>query len=466
MSGGQHPTGDGVKAALSEEAWAGGIRGQYCQVRLRSIIITDKLTGADMADTGHLPGSPAHQSSGSSTNPNTPRSATPDEPRPANDEPTEAESSPKSSSSGERRRYDIEPTWPKEFDITKTPAIASWEDHRLPNLLLDIHWHQRSGKAFFTLRTTVLSLKGPGRRGGKTSIYLFIYPERIRKMSIDPNPTQKTFGFETLEMHFDMNRAPALVLPKTPCEPKTRAAKDVMAVFVKLATQTSFVIHAGIPRKKLSIARMRELCTAASSSGLISLDAHANTTRLYQGQGGRIVEGESIEGDATGPAADDEPPPPQYSEPSSAGPPAAYFSDGEFLYCRRVSCRVVLTSAHQAAVKGKKRRRTSSSSPEPTEPTSHKALQALLDASLSSLKQHFDDRLDAHKREVAELLGRTEARILDTLRSEMDQLSGETLEVLEDRIHQGMAEVEENVMRNISEAPLQATLTFPQHPWY
>lgn len=123
------------------------------------------------------------------------------------------------------------------------------------------------------------------------------------------------------------------------------------------------------------------------------------------------------------------------------------------------------TCAHQSTVKGKKRCRTSSS-PEPTEPASHKAFQALLGASMSSLDQHFDDRLDAHKREVVEFLGHAKARILDTLRSEMDQLSGEKQGVFEEGVQQRMAEVKDNVMRNISEAPLQATLTFPQHPWY
>lgn len=299
-----------------------------------------------MADTDYPPRSPAHQSSGSSTNPNTPRSTTPDKPGPANDEPTEADSSPESSSSEGRSDY-IEPTWPKALDITKIPAIASWRDQLLSNLVLDIHWHLKSGKAFFTLRTTVLWSKGPSRRGGKMGIYLFIYPERIRQLFIDLNPAQKTFGPETLEMQFDMTRAPALVLPKTPCEPKTRTAKDVMDAFLKLAAQTSFVIRAGIPRKKLSAVRVRELCAAASNAGLASLDAHANTARLYQGQGGRIVEGESIDEDVTESPTNDELPPPQYSEPSAAGPvPANQGNGGFFLRCRAsraVPCPQVLT---------------------------------------------------------------------------------------------------------------------------
>lgn len=83
-----------------------------------------------------------------------------------------------------------------------------------------------------------------------------------------------------------------------------------------------------------------------------------------------------------------------------------------------------------------------------------------------SLKQHIDDRLDAHKNEVADLLRDTETRIVETLRSEIDQLSGETHELLDDRVRQAMGEVEDAVMRNISEMPLQASLTFPQHPLY
>lgn len=93
-------------------------------------------------------------------------------------------------------------------------------------------------------------------------------------------------------------------------------------------------------------------------------------------------------------------------------------------------------------------------------------MQELLDSRLSSLKQHFDDRLAAHKKDVAEMLDKTETRLLDTLRRDMEQRCDGMQEFLEHRVHEEMAEVEENVMRNLSEAPLSATLTFPSHPWY
>lgn len=93
-------------------------------------------------------------------------------------------------------------------------------------------------------------------------------------------------------------------------------------------------------------------------------------------------------------------------------------------------------------------------------------MQELLESRLSSLKQHFDDRLAAHKKDVAEMLDKTEARLLESLRSEMEQRCDGMQEHLQYRVHEEMAEVEDNVMRNLSEAPLSATLTFPAHPWY
>lgn len=90
----------------------------------------------------------------------------------------------------------------------------------------------------------------------------------------------------------------------------------------------------------------------------------------------------------------------------------------------------------------------------------------LLDSSLVSLKQHFEDRLAAHKKDVAEMLDKTEARLLDALQRDMDQRCDGMQEYLQHKVREEMAEVEENVMRSLSEAPLSATLTFPQHPWY
>lgn len=114
-----------------------------------------------------------------------------------------------------------------------------------------------------------------------------------------------------------------------------------------------------------------------------------------------------------------------------------------------------------------------SHSPEPTEPPSLKAMQALLDSGLTSFIKHvdsrlashqedMDNRLASHKKDMAELLDKTEARILDTLRGKMDVVQEDVVKM----VHEEIAEVEDNVMRNLTEAPLSATLTFPQHPWY
>lgn len=78
------------------------------------------------------------------------------------------------------------------------------------------------------------------------------------------------------------------------------------------------------------------------------------------------------------------------------------------------------------------------------------AVQGLIDASLAYVN-------DAYRKDVADLLDKVEARILETMRSEM-----------EDRCVgiQEMAEVEDHAMQKISEAPLRVTPTLPDHPWY
>lgn len=204
--------------------------------------------------------------------------------------------------------------------MTKAEASAEWSNGSLSNLFLDLRWHPSSHRAFFKLCAKVgLPARAGGRRV-KTSIYIYIYPERIRQLSVDPDPTQRKLGAGTILLRVELNRPPALVMPETALDVNSNAAERTIDALRGLAGQTCFAMHAKIPRKKLSVARIRELCAAAANAGLTSLAAHANTANLYHGKGGHVVEGDSLAG-----------PPPQYVDlaPAEPLPPRPPESDRE-----------------------------------------------------------------------------------------------------------------------------------------
>lgn len=421
--------------------------------------------------------SPRSVTSGTTTNPNTPRpdpepeieqerhvaetleqpsfddtparhvqvDATPEK---AHASPTSSPS-PKSTSSGAPSLGHIEPTWPTKVDVTKISALASWEKGRsLPGLLFDIHWVPSSNKAFFELRASVQLKQSPNRRrDGRTNVFIHIYPERIHQLSFDPDPTDKMLGHDTIALAFTLSRPPALVLPPTQCEPKNKPSGNILSSLFDLAGQTSLTVYASIPPRSLSATRIRKLCAAVSEPSSCSITALTSAATLYQGQGGKIVEGDSlaastaVASDPAGHEVHDEPP--KYEESGSA-------------------------PVYPGLDKGKKRLRRSSS---PSISHEQKlleppGLEALLNARLSALEQRFDDALAAHKKEMVELVGQAESRIMDTLRRELGEQSREFEDLLDKRVKEEVGELEETVMRNISEAPLQATLTFPAHPWY
>ncbi|KAK7702435.1 hypothetical protein SLS64_009727 [Diaporthe eres] len=281
-------------------------------------------------------------------------------------------------------------------------------------------------------------------RGGRAVFYIFIYPERIRELSLDTNPTTQPLGAKSLLLRFVLDRPPALVMPMTIGDNEN--AKGLMDSCHRLAAQASFQLHVDMYGKRLTVKQLQQLCAAACGNGLSSSERHARTDTLYHGEGGRVVEGETLE------------PPPLYSEPAAPEP-------------------AVISSSW------KKRRRLDSPSPESstpdsTAPPSLKAMRALLDYSLASfkqelkqelrqeLKQAFDDSLAAHKQDVAEKLQETEARIVSTVRSEFDDHWADMEQSMMDRVREEMAEAQEDIMQNITEQQLTATLTFTHHPLY
>lgn len=90
----------------------------------------------------------------------------------------------------------------------------------------------------------------------------------------------------------------------------------------------------------------------------------------------------------------------------------------------------------------------------------------------------LDDRLDAHKREVAELLAYHRSQVLQILNDFKakldDKLDAREERLVEDRlsdlvagkVEEQMGEVEERVMESITSRPLQASLAFPDHYMY
>lgn len=305
-----------------------------------------------------------------------------------------------------------------------------------------------SNKAFFELRASVQLRHAPGRRrDGRTNIFIHIYPERIHQLSFEADPADKMLGHDTIALVFALSRPPALVLPPAHCEPKNKASGNITKSLFHLAGQTSLTVYAAIPPRTLSAARIRKLCAAVSEPSACSISALTSAATLYQGQGGKIVEGDSLAPSTAGgsdPAGHEvHEDPPKYEESDSA-------------------------PVYPGLDKGKKRLRRSSS---PTASHEQKiqepaSIEALLNSRLSALEQRFDDALAAHKKEMVELVGQAESHIMDTLRREIGEHSAELEDSLDKRVKEEMAELEETVMRNISEAPLQATLTFPAHPWY
>lgn len=201
---------------------------------------------------------------------------------------------------------DITPTWTSnsDIDVTAQPAVVSWQDSNgqqqsLSQLNLDLHYNVLSNKAFFKLRAAVALKAHP--RSRKTNVFLFIHPERIRAVALDESPNAaeaKTLGADAICLRFELNRAPALVVPKDSLAPRNQPSGDLLDSLRALAKQTTFAVYSSIPCRTLSRQRLLSLCEAASRDGLSSLAAHSNTTSLYAGIGGRVIEGGSL-GDST-----------------------------------------------------------------------------------------------------------------------------------------------------------------------
>lgn len=231
-----------------------------------------------------------------------------------------------SSSSSDTSRgpvCDIQPTWPRKVDQTKTRALACWQPaNRLENVFLDIHWAPRgnTGGALFKLHTG-LHLEGApsARRDGRVSAYIFIYPERIRRLSLDEHPQEAPFGTNTIALTFDMSTPSALVLPKT-YHGLGRGAEDAMNSLRGIAGQLSLTVYAALPRRLFPVTWMRQLCASITAQRMSTIAACANLVNFHQGRGAQVLEGAKLRKHEDGDKVSSRPPAYEDAGPS---PPLA-----------------------------------------------------------------------------------------------------------------------------------------------
>ncbi|RYP89229.1 hypothetical protein DL769_000153 [Monosporascus sp. CRB-8-3] len=194
----------------------------------------------------------------------------------------------------------LTPTAHSDIDVTAQPAVAAWRgsdggNQSLPQVNLDLHYNVRSNKAFFKLRTAVALKAHPRPR--KTNVFLFIHPERIRTIALDESPCSaeaKTLGPDAFCLRFDLKRAPALIVPRDSLAPRNQTSGSMLDSLRTLAQQTTFAVYSSIPCRTLPRRRLLSLCEAVSRDGLRSIAAHSNITSLYAGNGGRVIETDTL----------------------------------------------------------------------------------------------------------------------------------------------------------------------------
>ncbi|GAP90062.2 putative phosphatidylethanolamine methyltransferase [Rosellinia necatrix] len=303
-----------------------------------------------------------------------------------------------------------------DIDITAQPAVLTWrtsdgENKCLSHLNLDLHYHVRSNKAFFKLRAAVALKSHP--RSRTTAVFLIVHPERIRALVLDDSPCApeaKTLGPETVCLHFELSRLPALVVPKESLAPRNQASGNLLDSLREAVRQGTFSVYAKIPCRRLPRQRLLALCGAASRNELRSIAAHSNISSLYSGAGGECIEGDSLSlPDSTTLSAVNESTteplmenPPSYDEVGSGPPP-------------------IVPNPH-------KRRRLSVPGPEPA------SLERLDRKYIEDICTHIiDNRLGQIRRDMAKELQDLENRVIGYVD---EQLILQRQETTEDLGHQ------------------------------
>lgn len=310
-----------------------------------------------------------------------------------------------------------------DINVSGAPAVVIWDGHApLSDVTCDVRRYASANTAFIKLRATLL-LKAPAPLPSKTSLFLFVHPERIQELVLDESPestsqeaVKKKLGQDTCCLQFTLDRPAALVGPASPenITPKNKTSGELLRHLRSLARQTKFTVH--LPAKVVTKARLQSLCEEASGHGLKSIAWQADMTCLYGGKGGRLIEDgpEATSGN-----------PPSYDE-LEPGPPLPPASQGKLhVICPRDLQYANITVGSGAQGPSKKRRRGSSHSD--VQPADLAAMEAMCRKIMGEMKAEL-------RQDMSDQLQQLESRIMDCLEQRLAEETSRVEEHVDERL--------------------------------
>lgn len=192
------------------------------------------------------------------------------------------------------------------IDMKNQQAEAIWRSHRLRGWF-SLFWNSDSSQALLRLQVHIFARRDTSNSTRsnfgisdsafpeRTSLYLFIAPERIQHLYVESREESRNdrYGSVIRTLHFVLSSPPFLVVPGDDWEPWDDVSKATKDSLYGLAGETHFTISAKILGSVVSGDTLREFCTAASCGRLSADPAREDTSNLC-GRRGKVVKGDSL----------------------------------------------------------------------------------------------------------------------------------------------------------------------------
>lgn len=306
------------------------------------------------------------------------------------------------------------------------PCFLSDSSSNPVTLAIDI---DRSSKTTLFKIRVHLELRKPVP--GKTSLCLYIPPERIHSAALDSSelsPESKRLqGHKLACLRLELTNAADLVAPDWPLRPNNKVHGAVLDSAQILAQQTSLILH--VPDTVLDKAQLEWLCGSLCRHELSLSGSPTDGGGVYEGQNGRIIgpelfaprDGATAQGPPSYEELEGPPPPPPIVPPghesgSASGSKKRKLSDSaaegvEVGFIERICSKIFTEQLGQMETR----------------------MKAWVDQRLTEQEKKYEERLDKLEDEIQDIERHVDERVwleVDDLRTgiqdDVDQLRAET----------------------------------------